>query len=74
VLEPGCVHARGAPRGPRSFPLTAFLGPTRRREFRGFRLTRGELDAALSSAALQVVATDVGPDAPYRFSTDLFLR
>jgi ubiquinone/menaquinone biosynthesis C-methylase UbiE len=55
-------------------PLTGFLGPTRRKEFRGFRLTRGELDAALSRASLRVVATDVGPDAPYRFSRDLFLR
>ncbi len=55
-------------------PLTTFLGPTRRKEFRGFRLTRGELDAALASSGLRVVATDVGPDAPYRFSHDLFLR
>ncbi len=74
VLAPG-PRAR-AWRATRSalVPLTAFLGPTRRREFRGFRLTRGELDAALSRASLQVVAADVGPDAPYRFSTDLFLR
>ena len=54
-------------------PLTS-LGPTRRREFRGFRLTRGELDDGLSRASLRVVASDVGPDAPYRFSHDLFLR
>jgi SAM-dependent methyltransferase len=54
-------------------PLTA-RGPTRRREFRGFRLTRPELDAALARASLRIVATDVGPDAPYRFSRDLFLR
>jgi SAM-dependent methyltransferase len=55
-------------------PLTAGLGPTHRREFRGFRLTRGELDAALAHAGLRVVATDIGPDAPYRFSSDVFLR
>src|SRR5262245_5865505 len=54
-------------------PLTS-LGPTRRREFRGTRLTRGELDAGLTRAGLRVVATNVGPDAPYRFSHDLFLR
>ena len=54
-------------------PLTS-LGPTRRREFRGYRLTRDELDAGLDRAGLRVVATDVGPDAPYRFSHDLFLR
>ena len=74
VLEPG-LRAR-AWRACRSalVPVTAFLGATRRPEFRGFRLTRGELDAALSRASLHVVATDVGPDAPYRYSADLFLR
>jgi ubiquinone/menaquinone biosynthesis C-methylase UbiE len=74
VLEPG-LRAR-AWRACRSalVPLTAFLGETRRPEFRGFRLTRGELDTALSRASLRVLATDVGPDAPYRYSTDLFLR
>jgi len=54
-------------------PLTS-LGPTRRREFRGFRLTRAELDDRLARAGLSVAETDVGPDAPYRFSHDLFLR
>jgi len=54
-------------------PLTS-LGPTRRREFRGFRLTRRELEAGLARVGLRVVATDVGPDAPYRYSSDLFLR
>jgi SAM-dependent methyltransferase len=54
-------------------PVTS-LGPKRRREFRGFRLTRGELDRALARASLRIVSTDVGPDAPYRFSRDLFLR
>jgi len=54
-------------------PLTS-LGPTRRREFRGYRLTRGELEEGLDRASLRVVATDIGPDAPYRFSHDLFLR
>jgi SAM-dependent methyltransferase len=55
-------------------PVTSLLGPTRRPEFRGFRLMRAELDAALVRAGLHLVATDVGPDAPYRFSHDLFLR
>jgi SAM-dependent methyltransferase len=54
-------------------PLTS-LGPKRRREFRGFRLTRHELDEGLTRANLRIVSTDVGPDAPYRFSRDLFLR
>ncbi len=55
-------------------PLTRFLGPTRRPEFRGYRLRRGELDAGLARAGLRVVASDFGPDAPYRYSRDLFLR
>jgi SAM-dependent methyltransferase len=55
-------------------PLTRFLGPTRRPEFRGYRLRRGELDAGVARAGLRVVATDFGPDAPYRYSRDLFLR
>jgi SAM-dependent methyltransferase len=54
-------------------PVTS-LGPKRRREFRGFRLTRPELDRGLERASLRVASTDVGPDAPYRFSRDLFLR
>ena len=55
-------------------PVTAILGPTRRREFRGFRLTRRELDKGLARAGLRVAASAAGPDAPYRFSHDLFLR
>jgi SAM-dependent methyltransferase len=54
-------------------PLTS-IGPTRRAEFRGYRLTRDELDAGLARAGLRAVATDIGPDAPYRYSHDLFLR
>jgi ubiquinone/menaquinone biosynthesis C-methylase UbiE len=38
---------------------------------RGVRLTRAEVERA---APLDVVASDEGPDSPYRFSTDLFLR
>jgi SAM-dependent methyltransferase len=55
-------------------PLTRFLGPTRRPEFRGYRLRRSELDAGVVRAGLRVIATDFGPDAAYRFSRDLFLR
>jgi SAM-dependent methyltransferase len=55
-------------------PLTRFLGPTRRPEFRGYRLRRSELDDGIARAELRVVATDYGPDAPYRYSRDLFLR
>jgi SAM-dependent methyltransferase len=41
--------------------------------FRGYRLTRPELDRALAGAGLAVVAEDEGPSA-YRFSRDRFLR
>jgi len=43
-------------------------------ELRGVRLTRRELRRAVAEAGLTVVATDTGPDSPYRFSTDVFLR
>ena len=49
-------------------------GPLRAAAFRGFRLTRRELDAALAAARLRVAASDEGQDAPYRHSRDLFLR
>jgi len=55
-------------------PPASLLGPTGRPEFRGYRLTRHELDEGLERAGLRVVATDTGPDAPYRYSRDLFLR
>jgi ubiquinone/menaquinone biosynthesis C-methylase UbiE len=42
-----------------------------RPELRGVRLTRGEVERAVP---LDVVASGEGPDSPYRFSTDLFLR
>jgi trans-aconitate methyltransferase len=41
--------------------------------FRGFRLTRRELDRALADAGLCVLAEDEGPSA-YRHSRDRFLR
>jgi SAM-dependent methyltransferase len=41
--------------------------------FRGFRLTRHELDAALAQAGLRVAAEDEGPSA-YRNCRDRFLR
>jgi SAM-dependent methyltransferase len=47
--------------------------PHRAAAFRGFRLTRAELDRELASAGLRVLAADEGPSA-YRFSRDRFLR
>ena len=45
-----------------------------RPELRGVRLTAAEFDRAVSDAELTIVATDTGPDSPYRFSTDRFVR
>jgi SAM-dependent methyltransferase len=73
VLDEGwCPRAWRAARSA-LVPLTA-LGPTRRPEFRGVRLTRDELDSGLARAGLRIISSDIGPDAPYRFSHDLFLR
>jgi SAM-dependent methyltransferase len=47
--------------------------PDRAAAFRGFRLTRGELERALAAAGLRVLAAAEGPSA-YRFSRDRFLR
>lgn len=48
--------------------------PVRATSFRGFRLTRRELERGLEAAGLRVGVEDHGPHAPYRFSRDLFLR
>jgi SAM-dependent methyltransferase len=47
--------------------------PDRGAAFRGYRLTRSEVEAALAAAGLQVVASDEG-DSPYRFCRDRFFR
>lgn len=43
-------------------------------ELRGVRLTEAEVARAIASAGLHVRARDTGPDSPYRFSGDVFLR
>ncbi len=59
------------------FARRPLLGVSRRPErgpaFRGFRLTRRELEAALAAAGLRAVASDEG-ESPYRFSRDRFLE
>jgi SAM-dependent methyltransferase len=56
------------------WPLVALSRrPEQGAAFRGFRLTRRELDRALAEAGLSVLAEDEGPSA-YRFSRDRFLR
>ena len=47
--------------------------PEHRAAFRGYRLTRHELERALDDAGLRVVAEDEGPSA-YRSCRDRFLR
>jgi SAM-dependent methyltransferase len=48
--------------------------PVRAASFRGFRLTARELEDGLAATGLGVAARDEGPDAPYRWSRDVFLR
>ena len=70
VLDGWVGRARRAARTP-------FLRLARRPDhgaaFRGYRLTRDELDAALAAAGLRVTARDEGPSA-YRSCRDHFLR
>jgi SAM-dependent methyltransferase len=48
--------------------------PDRAPALRGVRLREQELDRGLVRAGLETRARDEGPDAPYRFSRDVFLR
>lgn len=48
--------------------------PEHAASFRGFRLTEPELEEALGAAGLRVARRDVGQEAPYRHSRDVFLR
>ena len=48
--------------------------PDRAPALRGVRLTERELARAVALAGLAVRARDEGPDAPYRYSRDVFLR
>ncbi len=48
--------------------------PDRAPALRGVRLTERELARAVAAAGLVVRARDEGPDAPYRYSRDVFLR
>jgi SAM-dependent methyltransferase len=47
---------------------------TRRRAYRGFRLTEAELERALAAAGLRVTARDESATSPYRFAREVFLR
>jgi hypothetical protein len=47
--------------------------PARAAAFRGYRLTEAELAAAVEAGGLRITRRDEGPDAPYRWSRDVFL-
>ena len=72
-----CRCSRAPPARLRRALRTPLLRLARRPEhgaaFRGFRLTRRELDRALADAGLRVLAEDEGPSA-YSHSRDRFLR
>jgi SAM-dependent methyltransferase len=76
VLEPG-IRSRTW-RAARSLAVPALArvsrDPARGAAFRGVRLAPAELERGLEGAGLRAVARDTGPDAPYRFSRDVFLR
>ena len=59
-----------------SVPLVYRLlpDPVRSPALRGVRLTESELQSSLARAHLTLRARDEGPDAPYRYSRDVFLR
>jgi SAM-dependent methyltransferase len=70
VLESGPGRVRRALRVPL---LKLARRPEHGAAFRGFRLTRRELDRALADGGLRVLADDEGASA-YRHSRDRFLR
>ncbi|MDQ4030308.1 MAG: hypothetical protein M3168_04635, partial [Actinomycetota bacterium] len=73
VLEPG-LRARLWRVGRTALLPLLPRGPERSPALRGFRLSEPELERGLVAARLAPTARDVGPDAPYRWSRDLFLR
>ena len=76
VLVPG-LRPRGwrAARGA-ALPLVAGVrrGVVERPEYRGFRLTGGELEEDLAAARLRVTARDESAQSPYRYAHEVFLR
>ena len=73
VLDAGVVPRAWRAARTAVLPL-ARRGADRSAAFRGTRVTEQELARGLREAGLRVLARDTGPDAPYRFATDVFLR
>jgi SAM-dependent methyltransferase len=76
LLEPGSRPRAWRAVRTITVPLLHRLAPSpdRAPALRGVRLTEAELAAALDRAGLEIRARDEGPDAPYRYSRDVFLR
>ena len=76
VLSPGIAALGWRALRSTALPLADLLSrdPKRSRALRGVRLSEAELARALAASGLRVAARDEGPDAPYRHSTDVFLR
>jgi SAM-dependent methyltransferase len=76
VLEPGLRPRLWRAVRTLSVPLVYRLAPRpdRAPALRGVRLSGGELARAVAAAGLAVRRRDEGPDAPYRYSRDVFLR
>jgi ubiquinone/menaquinone biosynthesis C-methylase UbiE len=76
VLDPGLRPRLWRAARTVAVPLLARASrdPQRAAAFRGYRLTAEELESGLAAAGLRVTARDEGPDAPYRWSRDVFLR
>jgi len=75
VLDPGLAPRLWRALRTAVVPLQAAISrdPASASAFRGIRLTHAELEAGLGVAGLVIAARDEGPDAPYRFSRDIFL-
>jgi SAM-dependent methyltransferase len=73
VLDGGLVPRAWRAARTAALPLVR-RGPDRSAAFRGTRVTEEELSRGVRDAGLRVLARDTGPDAPYRFATDVFLR
>ena len=73
VLDGGVVPRAWRTARTAALPL-ARRGADRSAAVRGPRVTDEELERGLRAAGLRVLARDTGPDAPYRFATDVFLR
>jgi SAM-dependent methyltransferase len=73
VLDDGLVPRAWRAARAAALPLVR-RGPDRSAAFRGTRVTDEELSRGVRDAGLRVLTRDTGPDAPYRFATDVFLR